>query len=147
MRNGLAFRPLPPGPQSGAFASRLLPLEVRRRLAYHHRALAAAQYVRDHLDGEITLECVSARACMVPTAFSRYFGSKVGVRFSWFVKTVRVEHAVELLEQRDYACSELARRCGYRSYCTFTRAFRDVMGETPSSYRRRYLLGRTRAVA
>jgi AraC-like DNA-binding protein len=133
--------------QQTGFRSRLLPHDVQQRLAYYPRAYATACFVRDHVGEAIRLETIAERTGMAPCAFSRYFSEKIGITFSSLVKVLRVEHAVTDLEQRERALSALAERSGFRSYCTFTRAFREVMGETPSSYRQRFLYGLPRRVA
>jgi AraC family transcriptional regulator of arabinose operon len=117
----------------------LLPDDVRRRLKYFTRALDAAVYVRENLGRPLRLEDLAARAGMTPNAFSRYFADKVGMTLSNFIKTLRIERALSELESQDGAISDLAEQTGYQSCCSFTRAFKDVMGETPSQYRRRML--------
>ena len=122
------------------FVSRLLPDEVQRRIVYYPRALEAACFVRSNLDQSIRLDELAARAGMTPNAFSRYFAEKVGITLSDLIKTLRIERALQELECRDGAISDLAEQTGYQSCCSFSRAFKDVMGETPSDYRRRVLL-------
>jgi transcriptional regulator GlxA family with amidase domain len=124
-----------------AFHSRLLNDDVQRRIAYYPRALVAAQYVRDHMGEAVRLETVASLAGLTPCAFSRYFAEKVGITFSTLVKTLRIEHAVDQLEARSGAISALASQTGYQSCCTFSRAFKDVMGQSPTEYRRRLLRG------
>lgn len=124
-----------------AFTSRLLDEDVQRRIMYYPRALTAARYVREHVGEPIRLETVAALAGLTPCAFSRYFAEKVGITFSTLVKTLRIEHAVDQLEARSGAISALATQTGYQSCCTFSRAFKDVMGQSPTEYRRRILRG------
>ena len=124
-----------------AFTSRLLDEDVQRRILYYPRALGAAQYVREHMGEPVRLETVAALAGLTPCAFSRYFAEKVGITFSTLVKTLRIEHAVDQLEARSGAISALALQTGYQSCCTFSRAFKDVMGQSPTEYRRRMLRG------
>jgi transcriptional regulator GlxA family with amidase domain len=123
------------------FHSRLLDEDVRRRIAYYPRTLIAAEYVRDHVGEAIRLETVAALAGLTPCAFSRYFADKVGITFSTLVKTLRIERAVDQLEARSGAISALATQTGYQSCCTFSRAFKDIMGQSPTEYRRRLLHG------
>ena len=125
---------------TGAFPSRLLPDDVARRLAYYPRIFDVAMYVRRNLSRQIRLDDVAERAGMTPCSFSRYFTDKVGITFSALVKILRIEHALGELECRDGAISDLAEQTGYQSCCTFSRAFKEVMGQTPSEYRRRILL-------
>jgi transcriptional regulator GlxA family with amidase domain len=125
------------------FRSRLLNEDVQRRIAYYPRTLAAADYVRENIGKPIRLETVAALAGLTPCAFSRYFAEKVGITFSTLVKTLRIEHAVDQLETQSGAISALAELTGYQSCCTFSRAFKDVMGQSPTEYRRRLLHGAT----
>lgn len=125
--------------QGLTFRSRLLSDDVQRRLVYFPRALDAALYVRRNLNRQIRLDDVAERAGMTPCAFSRYFTEKIGITFSSLLKALRIERALEELELRDGAISELAEQTGYQSCCTFSRAFKEVTGKTPSEYRRRVL--------
>ena len=122
-----------------AFHSRLLSEDVQRRILYYPRTLAAANYVRENIGKTIRLERAAALAGMTSCAFSRYFAEKIGITFSTLVKTLRIELALTHLESRDGAISALATQTGYQSCCTFSRAFKDVMGQSPSEYRRRML--------
>lgn len=124
---------------TAAFRSRLLAEDVQRRILYYPRTLAAAKYVQENIGGSIRLERAAALAGMTPCAFSRYFAEKIGITFSTLVKTLRIEHALGHLESRDGAISALAAQTGYQSCCTFSRAFKDVMGQSPSEYRRKML--------
>lgn len=123
------------------FQSRLLDGDIQRRIVYYPRALIAAMYVRNHMGESVRLETVASLAGLTPCAFSRYFAEKIGITFSTLVKTLRIEHAVDQLEARSGAISALATQTGYQSCCTFSRAFKDVMGQSPTEYRRRLLHG------
>lgn len=79
------------------------------------------------------------RAGMAPCSFSRYFAEKIGLPFSLALKVLRIERALHELENGDCSIELLASGCGYQSGCTFTRAFKRVIGSTPSEYRRQYL--------
>jgi transcriptional regulator GlxA family with amidase domain len=126
-------------PVDHTFRSRLLAADVQRRLTYHRRTLAAALYVRANLAETIRLDDVAEVAGMTPSAFSRYFAEKVGMTLSTVIKTLRIERALEELERRDSPIATLAEKTGYQSCCTFSRAFKEIMGETPSEYRRNLL--------
>lgn len=123
------------------FQSRLLPKDVIRRLSYYRRAANAVEFARTRLDGPVRLDDVAAQAGMSTSAFSRYFASKIGMTYSNVLKILRIEHALGELETQDAPISDLAEQIGYQSCCTFSRAFKAVMGQTPSEYRRLVLLG------
>lgn len=130
-----------------AFQSRLLPKDVIRRLTYYRRAANAVEFARMRLDGPVRLDDVAAQAGMTASAFSRYFAAKIGMTYSNILKILRIEHALGELETQDAPISDLAEQTGYQSCCTFSRAFKEVMGQTPSEYRRLVLLGTERGDA
>jgi AraC-like DNA-binding protein len=74
-------------------------------------------------------------------AFSRYFTAKVGISFTALLRAMRIERALAQLEAQDRPIGDLAEENGYQSGCTFARAFKSVVGTTPSEYRRRVLFG------
>jgi transcriptional regulator GlxA family with amidase domain len=119
--------------------SRLLPSPVLRRLRHFPRALDAAALAFAHIDRPVRFQTIAAQAAMTPCAFSRFFATKIGITFSALLRLLRMERAAEQLAAYDRTISDVAERTGYQSCCTFSRAFKDVVGETPSEYRRRFL--------
>ena len=120
------------------FQCRLLDENVQRRIRYYPRIVEVARHVQASIPDSVRLENAAAIAGMTTCAFSRYFAEKVGVTFTEFVKTMRIEHALERLEEHDCAISQLAEQAGYR-HGAFSRAFKDIVGSTPTEYRRRHL--------
>ncbi len=122
-----------------AISSRLLDQVVLKRLAYYTRAARALSYARAYLPNAPKLEVVASHVGMSPAAFSRYFTDKIGVPFFDVLRTLRIERALDDLAHHECSINVLACRSGYSSACTFTRAFKEILGETPSEYRRRLL--------
>jgi DNA-binding response OmpR family regulator len=49
-----------------------------------------------------------------------------------FIKTIRLNHAVELLQTRNYTVTEVSELCGFASVGYFSTVFRKHYGKTPS---------------
>ena len=49
-----------------------------------------------------------------------------------FIKTIRLNHAVELLQSRKYTVTEVSELCGFTSVAYFSTVFRKHFGKTPS---------------
>jgi AraC-like DNA-binding protein len=120
------------------FDSRLIPRIVVHRIRYYPRIARVAAYVKEHVEDTTRLDDVATIAAMSPSAYSRYFAEKTGMTFSAFVKTTRIEHALVRLEHQDCSITDLADSLGYR-LGAFCRAFKDVVGTTPTEHRRRHL--------
>lgn len=117
--------------------SRLLSPEILERIHYYPPALRAAQFVSDRLAENVRLEDVARAAGMERCAFSRFFSERIGITFSDFTRVLRVERAIDTLDVRDVGIGELAAAVGITHSSTFIRAFRRVVGCTPSQYKKR----------
>jgi transcriptional regulator GlxA family with amidase domain len=114
----------------------LLSADVRHRIGYYPRALAAARYIQEHLDDDLVLDAIAEVAGMSPNSFSRYFAGKIGITIASLTKTMRIERALEHMEAGERVVTRLAERTGYQSHCTFSRAFKSLIGVSPTEYTR-----------
>ncbi len=69
--------------------------------------------------------------------FIRTFRAAFGETPHRYLQRRRVERAMFLLRTTDRAVSEICLEVGFASLGTFSRTFRDVVGEPPTTYRRR----------
>jgi AraC-like DNA-binding protein len=70
----------------------------------------------------------------ISSSYASYvFKKYTGENLSDFIERLRVEKAYELLKNdKGISIEEVARKCGYISTNTFRRAFKKIMGTTPS---------------
>jgi transcriptional regulator GlxA family with amidase domain len=79
-----------------------------------------------------------ARIAQVSEAhFIRTFRATFGETPNRYLQRRRVERAMFLLRCTDRSVTEVCMDVGFSSLGTFSRVFRDVVGEPPSAYRRR----------
>lgn len=110
-------------------------LVVNRVLEYYPRLRAVADYVGHHLDRHIALTDVARVAGLERKYFSTYFHSKSGIRFTEWLRQLRVNRAKDLIEHEDYSIPRLAFASGFRDLRSFERAFKRYVGMSPSVYR------------
>ena len=79
-----------------------------------------------------------ARIALVSEAhFIRTFRATFGETPNRYLQRRRVERAMFLLRATDRSVTDICMDVGFSSLGTFSRVFRDVVGEPPSAYRRR----------
>ena len=97
----------------------------------------AKQYIRDHHAEELSLAHVSAAVHTSLFYFCKLFRKVTGTTFTEFVARTRVEKAKNLLLNPNLRISEIAYDVGFQSLTHFNRVFKNIVGESPSSYRAR----------
>jgi transcriptional regulator GlxA family with amidase domain len=69
--------------------------------------------------------------------FIRSFRATFGETPNRYLQRRRVERAMFLLRSTERSVTEICMAVGFSSLGTFSRVFRDIVGESPSVYRRR----------
>jgi AraC-like DNA-binding protein len=97
----------------------------------------AREFLRAEADsGPVLLEQAAAVACMSPFHFHRLFARAYGETPHRFVTRQRIDRAKALLAATDLTVLEVCLEVGYQSVGTFSRRFSELVGRTPSDYRR-----------
>lgn len=72
-----------------------------------------------------------------PEYLSYLFAREIGKPFSKFVKEYRIQKAVELLKSKDATIQDVPYQVGFSDRKYFDKVFTEVMGESPSSFRKK----------
>lgn len=99
---------------------------------------ALQAWISDHLDADLSVPELAARACMSERNFARAFRREVGQTPAAYVEAVRVERARQELETTDAPIDVIARRCGFGTPETLRRAFHRRLRVGPAAYRARF---------
>ncbi|CAN5444382.1 helix-turn-helix transcriptional regulator [soil metagenome] len=97
---------------------------------------AAATYTKAHLDA-VTIEEVSKAVAVSERTLRRLFQTSLGLSWRTYLLHARMLRAMALLAAPHQTVRETSTTVGFDSVSSFTRAFAQFAGETPSSYRRR----------
>ena len=92
----------------------------------------------EHLDEDLTVERLAARAAMSPRNFARVFLRETGVTPAKFIERARIERARRTLEETRLSIDEVAGTCGFGSAERMRRTFRRHLRVVPQDYRRRF---------
>lgn len=86
---------------------------------------------------EISIAYMSQKFHVSETYFPQFFKRSTGQIFSKYVETLRINKACTLLREGKETVDEIAAKTGYTSALSFRRAFKKVMGVSPSVYRQK----------
>ncbi|MDH6369959.1 two-component system response regulator YesN [Paenibacillus sp. PastF-3] len=89
----------------------------------------------NYSDTELSLYRVAEQVERPEKYISQLFKEVTGVNFSDHLIKVRMDQAVILLKDSRYTVDEIAIRVGYNSSHSFRRAFKRLIGVSPSAYR------------
>jgi len=90
-----------------------------------------------YLDAELNLAKLARHLGTSPKIISAVLNQKLGKSFNEYVNQFRVKEIKERLvraENKKYTITALAYECGFNSQPTFQRAFKSVVGLTPSEF-------------
>lgn len=97
---------------------------------------SAIDYIRSHLDAQLSLENIAAELNLSHYYFCALFKQSMGVSPWQYVIRQRVERAKELLKNRELSISEVALACGFSNQSHLNKHFRSATGIAPGIYRR-----------
>jgi transcriptional regulator GlxA family with amidase domain len=95
-------------------------------------------HIVEHLDDDLSVDALAARAAMSPRHFARCFRDETGATPARFVEAARIEAARRRLEESADSVESIARACGFGSAETMRRAFLRNVHVAPTEYRRRF---------
>jgi len=96
------------------------------------------EYVFQNIQDGIKLDEAASLLNMAPSSFCRFFKKKTEVTFMEYVKSVRVGIATKLLAETDKQITQICFESGYNNLANFNHYFKDIMGKTPSEYRKSF---------
>ena len=99
---------------------------------YLNRMNEALDYIERNLDGEIDYKKVSSIACCSVSYFQRVFSFITDISLSEYIRRRRMTLAAFELQNSDIKIIDLAVKYGYESPDSFSRAFQNLHGITPS---------------
>lgn len=93
------------------------------------------RYVEQHGADSLSAAQAARLLHLERTYFSKFFHRQVGIRFSEWIRLVRVDKAFELLRDTNVPIPVVADRSGFRSTRSLQRAIKKVVGVTPHTIR------------
>lgn len=104
--------------------------------------------IQDQLDTQFNIDLrklseeLNLNSAYVSREFPRYFDNQ---NFGEYIRNARIQKAKTLFNNAEYSLTEIAYLTGFSDQSHFTRVFRQITGESPSSFRKNLLKGKARS--
>jgi len=102
-----------------------------------------AQYIEENLTDDIQIESLARIAYRSVYEFSRVFSFAAGMSVSEYIRRRRLSQAVFDIQNGSESLVDIALKYCYESQSAFTRAFKDLHGQTPAAARNNGILLKT----
>jgi AraC family transcriptional regulator len=93
-------------------------------------------YIEEHLNETLELEVLAKIARISPYYFHRLFRVYLNETVADYVKRLRLQRAAQHLQYSNTPITDIALEIGYETPSSFTKVFNQVMGQSPSKYRK-----------
>ena len=92
------------------------------------------RYIDEHTEEQVRLEDIASLVNLSPSYAAIYFRKKTGTTLREFMLQRKMEDARKKLLERDASVTDIAYNLGYHDYRSFSRAFKNITGITPSEF-------------
>lgn len=108
-----------------------------RRGELELRLLRAARFIDDNCHEPLLLSVVARKVGLSRNYFSEQFKAANKIGFSEYLCRARIDRAKHLLRSSPAAVQRVSAEAGFSHVAHFNRAFKRIVGVTPSRYRNR----------
>ncbi len=98
----------------------------------------AAAYISKNINAKLTLKELSALFNVSETYLQSSFRAVYGMPVISFIRAQKMQSAAQVLIHTNRSVDEIAEEFGYVNESKFSAAFRKIMGDSPSTYRREH---------
>jgi len=105
----------------------------KAQILHIHKAL---KYIEENYKKDFLLKDMAKSINLSPDYISRQFKIAIGLSPIEYLRNFRIAKAMEQLKTTDLSISEIAANTGFSDISNFSRQFRQVIGTSPSAFRK-----------
>lgn len=99
--------------------------------------IQSLDYIEVHYMEQIRIEELAGYCHISQSHFRRIFSEYMGASPVEYINLVRIRVACDYLKRTDDYISDIASKCGFSTFSTFSRNFRRITGVSPNEWRKR----------
>ncbi|MEM7571808.1 MAG: AraC family transcriptional regulator [Bacteroidota bacterium] len=97
-------------------------------------------HVMTHFQKEVSIKEIADKLNISEAAFYKFIKKQTKKTYTQIINEFRIHHASRLLMTTDQNIAEICYASGYNNLSYFNRKFKQVMGQTPHFFRKKYEL-------
>jgi len=110
-----------------------------RKWSTYNPMIKATGYIQDHYNqSDLSIVDISRFLEMSPSYLSKTFKSEIGETFTEYLTKLRMNKALQLLDDTNLKVYEIAQEVGYNDQTHFSKAFKKQYGVSPSDFRNQH---------
>ena len=115
---------------------RLLPKMLPSKFAFDKTLQTAIEYITNHYHEAFSVAELAKLCCVSESTLYHLFQKELGLPPVRFLNSIRINVAIEYLENSTYSISTISTMIGFRSENHFRKVFCEFVGTTPLKYRK-----------
>ena len=100
----------------------------------------AINFIEQNYNFPISVESVAAFCGLNRNYLGKLFKESLNQTLQQFLMSYRMNKAADLLASTEMSIAEVGCRCGYQNQLHFSRAFKNIVGMSPSQWRAEHAL-------
>ena len=114
----------------------ILPQMLRSSIAFDKTLQAAVEYITENWNTAFSVADVAKKCCVSESTLYHLFQKEMGQTPVRFLNSIKVNVAIEYLENSNYSVSRISELVGFNSENHFRKVFSDLTGATPLKFRK-----------
>ena len=114
----------------------ILPQMLPSNIAFDKTIQTAIEYITSHWDHSFTITDLAKKCCVSESTLYHLFQKELGQSPIRFLNSIKINIAIEHLENSNYSISTISRLTGFNSENHFRKVFSDFTGITPLKFRK-----------
>lgn len=115
---------------------KILPHMIRSDLSTDKTLRRAVEYITDNWDRDFSIRDVARECCVSESAIYTLFRRELGQTPVKFWNAIKINHAIQYLENSNYSVATISRLACFHSENHFRKVFADATGMTPLKFRK-----------
>ena len=105
------------------------------RINFDKVVQTAIEYITDNWNTDFSMSDLARECCVSESTLYHSFQKTLGQTPTSFLNSIKINIAIEHLENGSYSVSTISRLSGFNSENHFRKVFKSLVGTTPMKYR------------